>query len=321
MNKLLNLIIVILIVALVFVIVYPQWQESRPVKVRLGCDSTVTAALFFIAEERGFFKENRIIPELVFFADGRKGLDALFSGTIDCGVFPWHLIFKRIADAKETVKVFISEDFRTSLPVEALIVKSNSKITKLADLRKKKIGYPNQIREIIPAMLEGAGFAFKDFNLVEMSNRELINAVTGGTVDAGLVLEPERYRSQKAGAQILIDAPLAKYIISPLPGAAIGYTRPYLEKNRKVCVRLKMACDAAIAFLDQKPEEARKIIEKYLGYAPDELSDCRLPDMQKLVEINKDMIKVYADRLKASGVLTCDIDVKPIFVEPVRLKP
>jgi len=82
-----------------------------------------------------------------------------------------------------------------------------------------------------------------------------------------------------------------------------------------------MACDAAIAFLDQKPEEARKIIEKYLGYAPDELSDCRLPDMQKLVEINKDMIKVYADRLKASGVLTCDIDVKPIFVEPVRLKP
>lgn len=321
MNKLLNLIIVILIVALVFVIVYPQWQESRPVRVRLGCDSTVTATIFFIAEERGFFKDNRIIPELVFFADAHQALDALFSGAIDCGVFPWHLIFKRIVNNQETVKVFISEDFRISLPVEALIVKANSKITKLADLRKKKIGYPIQVREIMPAFLEGAGFNPKDFNLVEMSNRELINAVVQGIVDAGLILEPERYRAQKTNAQILLDAPLAKYIISPLPGAAIGYTRSYLEKNRMACVRLKMACDAAITFLDQKPEEARKILEKYLGYAPDELADCRLPDVQKLVEINKDMIKVFADRLKASGVFTADIDVKPIFVEPVRLKP
>jgi len=321
MNKLLNLIIVILALALVAVILLPQWQESRPVKVRFGCDSTVTATVFFVAQERDFFKDNRIIPEFVFFADPRQALDALFQGEIDCGVFPWHLILKRIAEQQETVKVFISEDFRSSLPIDAIIMKAQSRISKLLDLRRKKIGYPNQVREIMPVILEGAGFSPKDFNLLEMSNRELIGAVNQGSVDAALVLEPERYRALQANMPILVDAALAKYIISPYPGAAIGYTRPYLMKNRRTCVRLKLACDAAIGFFDQKPEEVRKILEKYLGYQTDELSDCRLPDMQKLVEINKDMIKTFADRLKTSGVLSTDIDVKSIFVEPVLLKP
>ncbi|MEO0093346.1 MAG: ABC transporter substrate-binding protein [candidate division WOR-3 bacterium] len=321
MNKLLNLIILLLALALVAVIVYPQWQESRPVKVRLGCDSTVTSTVFFVAQERGFFKDNRIIPEFVFFSDPQMALDALFRGEIDCGIFPWHLIFQRIATAQETVKVFISQDFRASLPVDALIVKPQSKITKLADLKKKKIGYPNQLRDIMPALFEGAGLNPKDFNLVEMANRALFPQVLQGTLDACLVLEPERYRALVAQAQVIADAPLAKYIISPFPGAAIGYTSSFLLKNRKTCVRLKLACDAAIGYTDQNPEVARQILEKYLGFGPQELVDCRLPDMQKLVEINKDLIKTFADRLKASGVINNDIDVKSIVVEPVKLKP
>lgn len=321
MNKLLNLIIVILALALIFVIVFPQWQESKPAKVRFGCDSTITSIIFFVASERGFFKDNRIIPEFIFFTSPQQALDALFAGEIDCGVFPWHSILKRIEEKQETLKVFISQDFRSPLPIDALIVKAQSRITKLADLKKKKIGYPKQISTIMPAILEGAGLNPKDFNLTEMSNRSLIEAVNQGTIDAALVVEPERSRALKMNMSIVIEAMLPKYIISPFPGAAIGYARSYLTRNRRTCVKLKLACDAAIVFLDQRPEEARKIFATYLGYPIDELADCRLPDMQKLVEINKDMIKTFADRLKASRILSRDIDVKSIFVEPVLLKP
>jgi ABC-type nitrate/sulfonate/bicarbonate transport system substrate-binding protein len=320
MNKLLNLIIIVLILALVAVIVYPKWQESKPVKVRFGCDSTVASTVFFVAEDQGFLKDNRIIPEFVFFADPRQALDALFQGEIDCGVFPWHLIFKRIAEKQETVKVFISEDYRSSLPIDALIVKAKSRIKKITDLKKRKIGHPNQIREIMPAMLEGAGLNPKDFTLTEIPNRELLAALQQDKVDAALIIEPEKYRAIQTDVSIIDDAPLAKYIISPLPGAAIGYTGSYLIKNRIACVRLKLAFDAAVGYIDQKPEEARVTLARNLGYSEDEIANCRLPNMLKLVEINKDMIKTLADRLKASGVFTEEIDTKSIFVEPIKLK-
>ncbi len=321
MNKLLNLIIIILVVVLVAVIVYPQWQESKPVKVLFGCDSTVASTLFFVADSRGFFKDNRIIPEFVFFADPRQALDALFRGEIDCGVFPWHLVFKQLTEKQETLKVFVSGDFRTSLPIDALIAKAKSKFTKIADLRKRKIGIPNQVRELIPAMLEGADLNPKDFTLVEISNRELLSALDQNKVDAALVIEPERYRALQANVQVIKEAALANNIISPFPGLAVGYTRTYLTKNRRTCVKLKLATDAAIGYIDQNIEEARKIIAQYLGYQEEEISDCRLPDLQKLIEINKDMIQTFSARLKASNVLTADIDVKPLFVEPIMLKP
>jgi ABC-type nitrate/sulfonate/bicarbonate transport system substrate-binding protein len=326
MNKILNIVIVILALALIAVILYPQWQESKPVKVRFGCDSTVTSTVFFVAQGRGFFKDNRIIPELRFFADPSQALDALFRGEIDCGVFPWHLILKRIAEQQETVKIFVSEDFRSSLPVDAIIVKANSRISKISDLNKRKIGYPIQTRELIPVLLEvmlgGAGVKQKkDVTLTEMSNLQLTGALKQGQIDAAFVIEPERCLATQESTSVIVDAPLSKYISSPFPGAAIGYTRAYLTKNRRTCVKLKLACDATIGFIDQNPDEARKILARTLGYQDDKLSDCRFPEMQRLVEINRDIVKSYSDRLKTNGILTTDIDVRPIFVEPVMLKP
>ncbi|MDH5186529.1 MAG: ABC transporter substrate-binding protein [candidate division WOR-3 bacterium] len=321
MNKLLNLIIIVLALALVAVILYPQWQESRPVRIRFGCDSTVASVAFFVAKERGFFKDNKIIPEFVFSADPRKALDGLFQGEIDCGVFPWHLVLLRVAERQETLKVFVSEEFRTSLPIDALVVKPKSRITKLSDLKKKKIGYPNQLRELMPSLLVGAGVNPKDFNLMEMSNSELIAMLLQNKIDAAMVIEPERYRAIQESTSVIDDAALAKYISSPFPGAAIGYTRAYLTKNRKTCVKLKLACDAAIGYIDLNPEEARKILAIYLGFQEDELLDCRLPDFQKLVEMNRDAVQIYSDRLKANGIFNADVDVRPIFVEPILLRP
>ena len=87
-NRILNTVILILTIALIVVILYPQWQQSKTVKMRLGCDSNVTSTVFFVAEARGFFKDNRIVPEFVFFADSRQTIDALLQGDIDSVIFP-----------------------------------------------------------------------------------------------------------------------------------------------------------------------------------------------------------------------------------------
>ena len=43
MTKLLNVLIVLLGVLLVFVIVYPQIQQNRPLPVRFACDSSIAS--------------------------------------------------------------------------------------------------------------------------------------------------------------------------------------------------------------------------------------------------------------------------------------
>jgi len=318
MTKLLNIIIIVLAVALIAVILYPQIQESRPKTVRFACDSSVSSLPFLVGIEESLFVKNRIIPELVFYSDPDQALQDLFAGNVEVGAFPWSTVFKRMLTQHETLKVFMSENFRQSLPVDAVVVLAKSRIKVLSDLKKKKLGYPPQFRDYVKPFLRTINLQ-GEITEVEFPLSALTSKLRSGEIDAAWLLEPIICTLDTSEFHILQEGTLPKYVSAPFPGTAVGFN-PVLISKKVLLSRLKISTDAAVALVETKPEKAKLILGKYFSDCKNDCKLCRIPELQRLVGINKPAVSALAARLKDStSVFNSDIETKNIFVEPVRL--
>lgn len=319
MTKLLNVLIVVLCLLLVFVIVYPQIQENRPVTLRLACDSSAASLPFLVAVEESLFQQNRIIPELVFYSDPDKAIDDLFAGKVDVGIFPWSTVLKRWSEKNETLKVFMAQEYRQSLFVDAIVTPVKSKIKTAGDLRGRTLAYVPPLRDYVPVMLVSLGLTTTDLKLVETGFSNVLGELAAGTVDAAWLVEPLICPLDTTQYRIVQPAALARYVNQPFPGAAVGFAPSFLDRSRVLPVRLKKSMDAASALIDTKTDEAKVTLGKYFNYCSSACGFCRIPEPQRLAEINKPAVSALASRLAASGVIKGDLDIKAVFVEPSKV--
>lgn len=321
MTKLLNVLIVLLAAALVFIIVYPQVQQNRPLAVRIACDSTISALPILVGVEESLFVKEKILPEIVFYSNPDQALDDLFAGKTDVGVFPWSTVLKRLAEKGDTLHILASMDYRPSLPVDAIVVPVKSPIKVVTDLKGRRLVYPPQVRDYIPVFLTNLSLTPEQVKLQELPLSGLVEALRSGQADAAWLLEPLLCPLDTIQFRVVQSAALARYVSQPFPGACIGFSKAYAQRSRVASGRLKVSTDAAVAFTEGKANEARQVVSRYFTYCTSEQCGiCRLPEVQRLSEINKPAVAALAARLKVAGVLKSDVETKAIFVDPSTLK-
>jgi len=322
MTKLLNLIIVLLAAALVMLILLPQIQENRPKPLRFACDSSVTALPFLIAVDESLFPQQRIIPQLVFYSDPDQALSDLFAGKSDVGIFPWSTVLRHIQEKHETLVVFMAEEFRPALPIDAIAKPKRSPVKTLADLRGRRFAYPPQLRDYVKPLLAAVNLSTTGptaVQLTEVGFSELLNRLAAGQFDAVWLTEPLLCQLDFAKYDT-IAGPLTRYIFGPFPGAAIGFAPKFLAtSSRSLRARLKIALDATVTFAETKPDQTKKLLARYFPKCESTYGNARLPELQRLVEINKPSIQGLALRLLSAGVLTDSIATKDLFVEPAKM--
>ncbi len=319
MTKVLTLIIIILSAVLVATILYPQLQENRPLPLKFACDSSVASLPFLMAVEDTLFTKNRIIPELVYYSDPEQALADLFANKTDVGVFPWSTVLKHLSTRGETLKVFLAVEFRPALPVDALARTKKIKMKSLLDLKGKRIGYPPVLRDYISYLLGAAGLKTTDVKLSEGSLTTLTSKLNSGEIDVAWLIEPAVCQLNLATLDT-VSSITTRYITSPFPAFAIGFSPEFLKKTtRAQRTRLKIALDMAIDRIDADQERTKLTMGKYLPYCKDVCGFCRLPQYQRLNEINRPGVQILTTRLLASGVITDTIDTKTIFIEPALM--
>jgi len=316
MTKLLNELIVQLAAVLVYVILYPQIQQNRPIDMKFACDSSAASLPMLVAVDESLFVKNRINPTLVFYSDPDQALADLFAGKVDAGVFPWSTIMKRMVTNNETLKVFMNEDYRQSLPVDAIVAPLKSPVKTAADIRGKRFIYPPQLRDYIPVLLTNLGLQTGDVKLAEVPFSALTQELAAGTCDAAWVIEPLLCPLDTTQYRIVQYSALARFVSQPFPGAAIGFAPRFPQTYRQGPKRLKIATDAALAFIETKGDLAKQVLGKYFPYCTNSCGFCRLPELQRNTEINKPAIAALAGRLKLTGVLTSEVDMLGVYPDP-----
>lgn len=224
---------------------------------------------------------------------------------------------KRIVSKNETLQVFLSEDFRQSLPVDAIVAPLKSPVKTAADIRGRRFIYPPQVRDYIPVMLTSLGLRVEDVKLAEVPFSTLTQELAAGTCDAAWVIEPQLCPLDTTQYRVIQYSALPRFVSQPFAGAAIGFAPRFPKTYRQGPKRLKIATDAAVAIIETKTDVAKQILGRYFPYSASYSASCRLPELQRNTEINKPAIAALASRLKLAGVLASQIDsMQGVYPDP-----
>jgi sulfonate transport system substrate-binding protein len=238
-------------------------QGSRPEVLRIGLQKSST--LTTILRTRGTL-EQLLAPLNVKvtwheFTSGLPLLEALNLGNIDVSadVADTVPVFAQAAGANLT---FVAQE-SPSPSAQALVVKADSPIKTVADLKGKKIGFAKAagVHFLLLAVLEKAGLSFRDIEPAYLSPADGRAAFERGAIDAWVVWDPFLAAVQKqSSVRVLADGrDLASYQRYYLAGT------PYAQARPDVLRVFFNELQKAGAWVKQSPNDAAALLSPVWG--------------------------------------------------------
>jgi NitT/TauT family transport system substrate-binding protein len=259
-------------------------------KLRVGYVPEPAHGLYFVAKEKGFFKEEGVDVELFQFGSASEGMAALKADKLDVGTFGTTAPLLFISKGSEFT--FIGG---MMIGGQAIIARPE----RLAELsgknlkvyKGKKIGLVKLSTGdvIFKGALKKAGIDYKkDVTFVELGSvASVVEAVNKGSVDAGLVYPPHFSLAEKNhGLKV------AHYIEDFYPGytcCRIVAPTKLLNTNADAYQRFLSALIRAYRFYKTNPEETVKIYTKALKIDEDIIRNETY--VKKVAESNPDPLR------------------------------
>lgn len=258
----------------------------------------------FIAKEQGLFEKNGLDVTLKPIIVASNIPSAMTAGDVQIGLGTGPNMMMANEGGLDLVAVYgLTRDTKSN-PIVGLIARKSAGIKTAADLVGKKIAVPglNSVIHIFTMKwLKTNGVDPNKVTFVELPMPQLGSVLKGGLVDAIAVIEPFR-------GNILRDPESAfvANIASDLrDNMMMGYwqsLRSWAKANPDAIKAFRASLDQALAFVQQNPEEAKKIAAKYLPVVPP-----RFPtwDFKQTI----DDFQYQADIARELGLLKKPVDV------------
>jgi NitT/TauT family transport system substrate-binding protein len=218
----------------------------------------------YVAEEKGFFKEEGIDVEVVFieWKSPQEGFDALATKQID----------GRLSALDESTLYWTPETpFAVMLATDVssggdgILVRSDRNIGSIEDLEGKRIGLwlttPSHF--LLNYLLQQNGMSEEDVTLVDMPAEAAAAAIVAGEVDAAVTWSP--YVAEAAAdpnVEILVTSKDTPGLIADV----LLMRKDTLASDPESCQRLVRAWNKAVEYQKANPDEAAAIMAKGLNY-------------------------------------------------------
>ncbi|MBM7645172.1 NitT/TauT family transport system substrate-binding protein [Scopulibacillus daqui] len=170
---------------------------KKPATVVIAEDDSASAAGFYIADAKGYFKDYNINIKFAKFSNSDDMLPALASGKVDvAGGISSASFFNSIAQGIDVKMIADKGHNLKGQSYFSFVVskRMKNKIKSYKDFKGKKIAVStkNGVDDyIFSQMLKHAGLSRKDVHFVLMPDfGNMMSAVANGTVDAALQIEP-----------------------------------------------------------------------------------------------------------------------------------
>ncbi len=249
-------------------------------KVKVGVFPVSSSLPFFVALERGFFKEQNIEPEMTRLIGGPPNVAAMIGNQIEVSAVLVTIEGMNANIKKPGVAMYISINSQNQkYQMEQFVVRKGLTAKSLADLKGKKImSAPGPANVTMArAALAAAGLKEGEYSLEPLDMGQHVNAMTAGTFDAGYTLEPNASTMRKMGVASTLEAGvIAKYILGdPNANAFVGgaaLTTDFITNRPDVARRFTLAWGKAVDLINTNPAEARKHLVKNT-FTPDDVVD------------------------------------------------
>ena len=246
-------------------------------KVKVGVFPVSSSLPYFVAVERGFFKEQNIDPEMIRLIGGPPNVAAMISDQIDAASVLVTIEGMNANLKKPGVAMYISLNSQNKkYEMEQFVVRNGVDAKTLADLKGKKImSAPGPANvTMAKAALAAVGLKDGDYTIDQLDMAQHVNVMKSGAFDAGYTLEPNASMMRKMGIARTIEAGvIAHYVLGdPNANAFVGgcaLTSHFIQTRPDVARRFAVAWGQAVNFINTQPDEARKYLVKNTLTPPD----------------------------------------------------
>jgi NitT/TauT family transport system substrate-binding protein len=244
---------------------------------RVGFNAWIGSIAFFVAEEKGFFKDEGLDVQTKSFSAPGDGLAPLIAGNLDAHLSTADSVLTLLDKAPGQLKVVYLTD--TSAGADAILAKKE--IADIKGMKGKKVaatlGQCNQL--LLEKALERAGLTDKDIELVNMNPDDAGAAFAAGKVDVAVTWEPwiTKISGEKKGHVIFSSKETPNLILDVLAISAktaktkAPETKAFLKALNRGYEFVKKNPDQAAAIaakaLEQKPEEVTAMLPKVNLYS------------------------------------------------------
>jgi len=240
-------------------------------KVKVGVFPVSSSLPYFVAVERGFFKEQNIEPELVRLIGGPPNVAAMITNQIDASAVLVTIEGMNANLKKPGVAMYISLNSQNQkYQMEQFVVRSSlSEVKTLADLKGKKImSAPGPANvTMAKAALAAVGLKEGDYTIDQLDMAQHVNVMQAGTFDAGYTLEPNASTMRKMGiARTIESGVIAHYVLGEANAnafvAGCALTSDFIKTRPETAKRFAAAWAKAVDLINNNPQEARKHLVK-----------------------------------------------------------
>ncbi|MFP3091353.1 ABC transporter substrate-binding protein [Treponema sp. TIM-1] len=291
----------------------PVADDDYVIKIGYGIGPGLCSAPFFIAEELGYFAEEGLKWEHVMIDIGQIPL-LLTNGTIDVTN---NLLDGMIQPIANGLQIKIPLGLHTGCT--RIVVRKDSGIQKLSDLRGKRIGTmglasPPNI--ILQRYLAEEGIRTVEPNSevewVVYSGPELALALKNGQVDAIATGDPPAYAAEKEGwARTIADTSKDGYLKDEYC-CVVAVNNEVAKNHPAVLAKVLRAVQKAAQYTAEHPEEtARLVAEKQYaaGNVEDNIGFLKAYSYRATVSGVEKGIRRTTEDLKRIGLLDSSVDV------------
>jgi NitT/TauT family transport system substrate-binding protein len=214
--------------------------------VKVGINNVVSDIVFHIAEQRGFFAEQKLKIEFIPFDSGPRMIAPLGVGQIDVGggassaglynAVARGIDVKIVADKGSTPRGY---DYMPLIVRKDLV--DSGKVKSFADLKGLKIaaaGPGSATNSKLNLALTKGGLTYKDSQNVNMSYPQQIAALTSKAIDASITTEPLATQAINGGVAVRLSDDT---LYPSQQVAVLLYGSDLITKRRDVAERFMIA--------------------------------------------------------------------------------
>lgn len=297
--------------------------KQEPTKVSFGYQPFGSNLAFFVAMEKGFFKEQglEVTPEKIISAN--DAANAVVNGAIvGNATVPLNVLLNIEENQPGLMKIFMVKATSKETWSDYLLVKKGSNIDSISQLKGKKVGgYPGSAQQTLLRLILRQFMDDKDIITVEMPPNTQLQGLDAGQIDALLTYDDIAITAlQNNIAQVLVENPICKYVVDPLYGFPYVISTKFVKENPKTARRIRDAMYKAAEFIKTNEQEARQIMAKWVGTKPEIAEKVNLWAQVKAEDVDREALQKLADIFYEGGVTKKRIDTSHLYLTEEDLK-
>jgi len=310
-------------VALFLFITFLSCSKKDPTVVSFGYQPFGSNFTFFVAIDKGFFKEQGLTVNSQKIISANDAATAMINGDIiGNATLPLNVLLNIEENQTGLFKIFLVKATSEQVWSDYLLVKKGSSIGSIEELKNKKVGgYPGSAQQTILKLILGKFMDDKSITTIEMPPSTQLQGLEAGQIDALLTYdELAMIALEKGIAQILVENPIGKYVVNPLYGFPYVLSSKFVKENPLIAKKVRDAMYKAVDFIKNNDREAREIMAKWTGSDPQIAMKVNLWDQVKVEDVDREALQKLADIFHDAGITNKKIDTSRLYLTENDLK-